>query len=65
MDVSLEKMGNEFSYIKESLKDKIDLVCEDLMANKFARYQQVWKSFQKYFDTENLEDIIARKADRD
>ena len=41
----------------------ISTECEKIMHIKFARYDQVAKSFQKFFDQDELERRIERKAD--
>lgn len=47
------------------IEEYIDLnkTVEDFMENRFKKYDNVYKSFAKFFDLDELKDILKSKAD--
>ena len=48
---------------KDEESKKLPVYCQDFLKTRFTKYQKVAQSFEKFFDQNNLDLVIERKAD--
>ena len=47
------------------MKDNFNELMDETMDDKFKKYDNVMKSFGKFFDHDELETVLSKKADID
>lgn len=51
-------MNISFSAFKELQLETCDDTCQNIILNRFGKYDHVAKQFEKFFDQENMADLL-------
>ena len=54
VDATLQTLNGSLETTKSMLTKSIQSVCEELMKARFAKYEQVWNDFKKFFTSDEL-----------
>ena len=58
-----QMMKEEALEFQDTLKDKIRNICKEIITEKLGLYDKITKSFSKFFSSDELDEVISRKAD--
>ena len=58
-----EKYKNDMQQFQLNLKERLSDVCKIVVEERFHNYEKVCKAFQKFFNSDELDYVISRKAD--
>ena len=56
-------MESHFEDFRKKEEQSLDILCEELLANKYSKYDHVLGEFKKFFNQEDLSIRIDSKAD--
>ena len=58
-----KEMESHFEDFRKKEEQSLDILCEELLANKYSKYDHVLGEFKKFFNQEDLSIRIDSKAD--
>lgn len=58
-----EQTKQHFADFQANIEGEISLICQSVIKQKLIQYEKVAKQFQQFFNTEEIQSIVDRKAD--
>ena len=57
-------LGENYEQKEQGEKKNFDKKCEKLMAGRFEKYDKVSKAYERFFDNDDIQISLDRKADK-
>ena len=62
-EVRIINLQDDVTEFKSEIQNHVEQFCTDTISKKLVQYEKVAKSFQKFFNHEELSEILDNKAD--
>ena len=63
MDATLNEIQGNLEATKQLMNSQIFKITDDILKEKFTRYEKVWQDFNQFFTTGELKLQLEKKAD--